>query len=97
MTGAFPKRAGSAKNAFSGAERSITADMIDRLVSGTLRAVIMTAITLLAGGTLVCAHAGVLRICSGGAPAGVPLIGAAAALALAAALLIRYRNDLVDC
>jgi hypothetical protein len=71
--------------------------MVDRLVSGALRAVIMTAITLLAGGTLVCAHAGVLRICSGGTHAGITLLGAAGGLALAAALLIRYRNDLVDC
>lgn len=71
--------------------------MIDRLVSGALRAVIMTAITLLAGGTLVCAHAGVLRLCSGATPAGVTCLGVSAGLAIAAALLIRFRNDLVDC
>jgi hypothetical protein len=71
--------------------------MVDRLVSGALRAVIMTAITLLAGGTLVCVHAGVLRLCSGGTQAGIAFLGVSGALAIASALLIRYRNDLVDC
>jgi hypothetical protein len=52
---------------------------------------------LLAGGTLVCVHSGVLRICSGGTHAGIVLLGVSAALAVAAALLIRYRNDLADC
>ena len=71
--------------------------MFERLVSGTLRAVIMTFITLLAGGTLVCVHAGVLRLCCGATHAGITLLGVSARLAIAAALLIRYRNDLVDC
>lgn len=71
--------------------------MLDRLIFGALRAVIMTAITLLAGGTLVCVHSGVLRICSGGTHGGIVLLGVSAALAVAAALLIRFRNDLADC
>lgn len=71
--------------------------MIDRLVSGALRALIMTAITLLAGGTLVCVHAGILRLCSGAMSAGTTFLGVAGGLAIASALLIRFRNDLVDC
>ena len=57
----------------------------------------MSAITLMAGATLVCAHAGVLRLCMGTPSAGIPFLGIAAALAIGAMLLIRYRNDLVDC
>lgn len=57
----------------------------------------MSAITLMAGAALVCAHAGVLRLCTGTPAAGIPFLGIAAALAIGSALLIRYRNDLVDC
>ena len=55
------------------------------------------AITLMAGATLVCAHAGVLRLCMGSPTAGATFLGVSAALAIGASLLIRYRNDLVDC
>lgn len=71
--------------------------MLNRLVSGALRAIVMTAITLLAGGTLVCAHAGVLRLCCSNPAGGLTLLGVSAAMAIAAAVLIRYRNDLADC
>lgn len=71
--------------------------MLNRLISGALRAVIMSAITLMAGATLVCAHTGILRMCMGTPRAGAAFLGVAAGLAIGAAVLIRYRNDLVDC
>lgn len=74
-----------------------TDDMLNRLVSGALRMLIMSAIMLLAGATLVCAHSGVLRLCMGMPRAGVTYLGIAAGLAIGAWVLIRYRNDLVDC
>jgi hypothetical protein len=72
-------------------------DMGYRLITGALRALIMSAITLLAGATLVCAHAGILRLCMGTITPGITFLGVAAGLAIGAAVLIRYRNDLVDC
>lgn len=71
--------------------------MSHRLISGALRMVIMSAITLLAGATLVCVHAGILRLCMGTAGPGITFLGIGAGLAIAAAVLIRYRNDLADC
>lgn len=71
--------------------------MLNRLISGALRTVIMSAITLMAGATLVCAHAGVLRLCMGATRAGATFLGIAAGLAIGSGVLIRYRNDLVDC
>jgi hypothetical protein len=71
--------------------------MLNRLVSGALRTVIMSAIMLMAGAMLVCAHAGVLRLCMGVPRAGITFLGIAVALAVGAWVLIRYRNDLVDC
>ena len=71
--------------------------MLNRLISGALRTLIMSAIMLMAGATLVCAHAGVLRFCMGTPRAGIILLGVSAALAIGAWVLIRYRNDLVDC
>ena len=50
-----------------------------------------------AGATLVCAHAGILRLCMGTPGPGVTFLGMAAGLAIGAGVLIRYRNDLVDC
>lgn len=71
--------------------------MVHHLISGALRAVIMSAITLMAGATLVCAHAGILRLCMGTPGPGITFLGVAGGLAIGAAVLIRYRNDLVDC
>lgn len=71
--------------------------MLNRLISGALRTVVMSAIMLMAGATLVCAHAGVLRLCMGMSQAGITFLGISAALAFGAWVLIRYRNDLVDC
>lgn len=71
--------------------------MANRLISGALRVVIMSAIMLMAGATLVCAHAGILRLCMGTPREGIAFLGISAGLAIGAAVLIRYRNDLVDC
>lgn len=70
--------------------------MIDKLLWGALKGVIMTLISVLAACALVCAHTGVLRLCCGGTRAGVGLLGVAGALVGAACLMIKHRNDLVD-
>ncbi len=70
--------------------------MLNRILSSVLNLAIMTSICLLAAATLICAHWGVLRILSGAGPDGGYLLGTASFLAVAAAFMIRNRNDLAD-
>ena len=70
--------------------------MLNWLLYSALNLTIMSSIALLAGATLVCANWGVLRMLSGAAPTGGILLGTASMLALAAAFMIRNRNDLAD-
>ena len=70
--------------------------MVDRLISIALNLTIMGLITALAAASLICGHTGLLRILEAAPGRGAPLLGAAAASAVAALLVIRYRNDLVD-
>ena len=70
--------------------------MIDRILTGALHLVVMTIITALAAVALACAHWGALRLIGGTMGSGCGLLIAGGASAVAAALLIRYRNDLVD-
>jgi hypothetical protein len=70
--------------------------MIDRLLSGALNTVIMTLIGALAAAALVCAHGGALRLMGGAASSSIGFFIAAIGSGIAAALLIRHRNDLAD-
>lgn len=70
--------------------------MLDKLVSGALHLVVMTIIATLAAGALVCAHWGVVLMIGGAAKGAWGLLAGGAAAAAATAVLIRYRNDLVD-
>lgn len=70
--------------------------MIDRFVSGALHLVVMSIIATLAAGALVCAHWGLLLLIGGTSKGGCGLLAGGAGAAIAAALLIRYRNDLVE-
>jgi hypothetical protein len=70
--------------------------MFDRFLWGAMNAAVVTLITSLAAGSLVCAHSGVLNLCAGLHQTGIGLLLAAAGLAGAAGLLIKNRNDLVD-
>jgi hypothetical protein len=70
--------------------------MIDRILYSTLNLTVMTLIALLSGAALVCGHWGVLRMLSGARSVGGTLLAIAAALAAAALLMIRNRNDLAD-
>jgi len=70
--------------------------VIDRLVSGALHLVVMTIIATLAAGALVCAHWGLLLLIGGTSTGGCGLLAGGSTAAIAAALLIRYRNDLVE-
>lgn len=70
--------------------------MMDRILSGTLNLVIVTLIATLSAAALACGHWGVLRILCGNWEGGTALLCGAAALTIAAWILIRNRNDLVD-
>jgi hypothetical protein len=70
--------------------------MGDKLLWGMLNLVIVGMITLLAAAALVCAHTGVLRLCAGVRQTGFGLLAGAGAFSIAAGMLIKHRNDLVD-
>lgn len=70
--------------------------MVDWMIGRTLSLVIMTMIVALAATALICAHWGLLALIGGAAGQGARILLAAAALAVAAGLMIRHRNDLVD-
>ena len=70
--------------------------MLNWMLYSALNLTIMTSIALLAAATLICANWGVLRLLSGSGSAGGILICTASLLAVAAAFMIRNRNDLAD-
>ena len=70
--------------------------MVDRILSGMLNLVIVTLISTLSAAALGCAHWGALRILGGTWYAGAALLVTSVGLAMAAWMLIRNRNDLVD-
>ena len=82
----WPERGPEADNLF----------MIDRILYSTLNLTVMTLIALLSAAALICGHWGVLRLLSGAGSTGGTLLGVGAALAAAAMLMIRNRNDLAD-
>jgi hypothetical protein len=70
--------------------------MLARLLSLSLTLVINTSITCLAAAALIFAHLGILRLIAGAGQQGGTLLGISLAVALAAAFMIRNRNDLAD-
>jgi hypothetical protein len=68
--------------------------MVDRLLANALNLVVVSLITIAAGGTVILAYGGLFVSLSGHITEGLIRMGAAAAFGLATYLLIRHKTDL---
>ena len=70
--------------------------MVDKLVARGLTLVIVGLIAVTAGAALTCGYHGLLDVLGGQLTPGSVRLGVCPAFGAAAALLIRYKDDLMD-
>ena len=70
--------------------------MQDRLLYGSMRVMTLGLITFMAGAACVLIYQALLACFSGEFAEAVARIGATLAVAVAAAVMLRYRGDLID-
>ena len=70
--------------------------MVDRLISRGLSMVVLGLLTMTGGGAIIVAYRGIYELLCGKMTGGAVLLTASLPLGLAARLLMRHKDDLMD-